>query len=43
MNVKSEIGEIMYREALCFLNNRFPKGWGGCAVLRTEGGKQDNF
>lgn len=34
-----EIGERMYKEALHFLNNRFPTGWGGCAVLQTEGGK----
>lgn len=34
-----EIGEIMYREALHFINKRFPEGWGGCAVMRTEGGK----
>lgn len=34
-----EIGVAMYQAALDFLNQRFPTGWGGCAVLRTEGGQ----
>lgn len=36
---EEEIGRLMYAEAIRFLDRRFPKGWGGCAVLRTEDGK----
>lgn len=31
-----EIGIIMYNKAVDFINTRYPKGWGGCAVMRTE-------
>lgn len=34
-----EIGGQMYSEAVRFLDRRFPKGWGGCAVMRTEDGQ----
>lgn len=34
-----KIGASMYAEAVRFLNDRFPRGWGGCAVLRTEDGR----
>lgn len=38
MNDK-EIGQAMYEKALEFVNKRFPKGWGGCAVMHTEDGQ----
>ena len=31
-----KIGIIMYNKAVEFIDNRYPKGWGGCAVMRTE-------
>lgn len=31
-----EIGLHMYQKAVDFINQRFPKGWGGCAVIFTE-------
>lgn len=34
-----EIGLQMYQKATEFVNNRFPKGWGGCAVVYTEDGQ----
>lgn len=34
-----EIGRAMYAAALEFINRRYPTGWGGCAVLRTEDGQ----
>lgn len=33
------IGQEMYRAGLAFLDQRYPKGWGGCAVLHTEDGQ----
>lgn len=34
-----EIGNLLYEEALRFVNRRFPRGWGGCAAMMTEQGK----
>lgn len=34
-----EIGLQMYQKATDFVNKRFPKGWGGCAVAYTEDGQ----
>lgn len=31
-----EIGKIMYEKALDFIKKRYPTGWGGCAIMRTE-------
>ncbi len=31
-----EIGKKMYQEAMAYIEQRYPQGWGGCAVLRTE-------
>ena len=31
-----EIGLEMYKKATDFVNKRFPRGWGGCAVIFTE-------
>ena len=31
-----EIGLQMYQKATDFINKRFPRGWGGCAVIFTE-------
>ena len=31
-----EIGIIMYNKAVEFISDRYPKGWGGCAIMRTE-------
>lgn len=33
------IGEEMYSKACEFLDNRFPSGWGGCAIMRTADGR----
>lgn len=33
---EQEIGKRMYEIALEFINKRFPKDWGGCAVLYTK-------
>lgn len=30
-----KLGEIMYEKAILFINKRFPKGWGGCAIMYT--------
>lgn len=32
----NEIGKVMYEKALDFINKRYPTGWGGCAIMRTE-------
>lgn len=32
----TEIGSRMYQKATEFVNQRFPHGWGGCAVIYTE-------
>ena len=29
-------GKVMYQKALDFINKRYPTGWGGCAIMRTE-------
>lgn len=34
-----EIGLQMYQRAADFVNKRFPKGWGGCAVVYTKDGQ----
>lgn len=34
-----ELGKQMYQKAIAFINRRFPKGWGGCAVMYTEEGE----
>lgn len=31
-----ENGKVMYQKALDFINKRYPTGWGGCAIMRTE-------
>lgn len=36
---EQELGNKMYETALEFMNKRFPKDWGGCAVLYTENGQ----
>ena len=33
-----EIEQTMYEMATAFLKQRFPKGWGGVAVIHTEQG-----
>lgn len=33
-----ELGRIMYQKAESFINDRYPFGWGGCAVMYTEEG-----
>ncbi|MBQ8815929.1 MAG: cytidine deaminase [Lachnospiraceae bacterium] len=30
-----ELGELMYKKAISFLDKRFPQGWGGCAIMYT--------
>ena len=34
-----ELGKLMYDKAAAFLDLRYPEGWGGCAVMRTEDGQ----
>lgn len=34
-----ELGKLMYGKAVNFINKRYPKGWGGCAVMYTEDGQ----
>lgn len=36
MSKDLEIGKIMYEKALQFINQRYPHGWGGCAVMYTK-------
>lgn len=31
-----KIGQEMYDKALDFINNRYPTGWGGCAIMYTK-------
>lgn len=34
-----ELGKEMYDKAIAFIDRRYPTGWGGCAVMRTEDGQ----
>lgn len=34
-----QIGLEMYKRAIDFVEKRFPKGWGGCAIVYTEDGQ----
>lgn len=34
-----ELGKRMYEKAAAFVNVRYPRGWGGCAVMYTEDGQ----
>lgn len=40
MNREAGIEETLYRLAVELIQKRYPKGWGGAAVLRTE---QDHY
>lgn len=40
MNRETGIEETLYRLAVELIQKRYPKGWGGAAVLRTE---QDHY
>src|SRR5665647_165852 len=39
MQNKENIEQEMYRRAIAFIPERYPKGWGGAAVIRTEDGQ----
>ena len=34
-----KIGQGMYDKAVAFINNRYPTGWGGCAIMYTKEGE----
>lgn len=34
-----EIGQMMLKKAEAFINSRYLKGWGGCAVMYTQEGE----
>lgn len=34
-----ELGTRMFEKAAAFVSRRFPRGWGGCAVMYTEDGQ----
>ena len=34
-----QIGLEMYKRAIDFVEKRFPKGWGGCAIVYTQDGQ----
>ena len=34
-----KIGQEMYDKAVAFINNRYPTGWGGCAIMYTKEGE----
>ncbi len=36
MDREEEIAKILFSKAKDFIQDRYPKGWGGVAVLRTE-------
>ncbi len=40
MYKKDEMAEALFSRATEFIKKRYPKGWGGAAVLRTE---KDNY
>jgi cytidine deaminase len=39
MNQEPEIEQEMYRQAIDFIPKRYPKGWGGVAIIHTEDGQ----
>ncbi|MDC7222851.1 MAG: cytidine deaminase [Spirochaetales bacterium] len=40
MSDKKDMGELLFKKAKDFIEQRYPLGWGGAAVLRTE---KDNY
>ena len=34
-----ELGKIMFEKAEAFINERYPDGWGGCAIMYTTENK----
>ena len=35
----TDLGKIMLEKAREFIDKRYPKGWGGCAVMYTQEGE----